>query len=153
MGEKGSDGGAGNVVDMSLKCRCRWRWDPAHDRMHSNGGWPFGGSGSPRPLIILLGFCVILGTVGLAFSWLILSPFRSLYLGSFLACQNDNEGSWAVGMYFGSSPFSLRPIEQVQFSSFFFRYRYLWDGISSILSKSMYSREEVCRRSSFTIQF
>lgn len=115
MGEKGCGAGTGNVVDMSLKCRCRWRWDPAHDKLHSNGGWVSGGLGCPRPFIIFLGFCGILSIIGLAFSWLTLSPFRSLYLGPFSGCQTDNEGSWAVGMYFGSSPFSLRPIEQGNF--------------------------------------
>eukprot|EP00250_Pteridium_aquilinum_P002465 c12685_g2_i1 orf=769-3075(+) len=115
MGEKGCGSSVGNVVDMSLKCRCRWRWDPAHDRTHPNGGWAFGGSTCPPPSIFFLGFCIILGTIGLAFSWLTLSPFRSHYLGPFSGCQDDNEGSWAVGMYFGSDPFSLRPIEQGNF--------------------------------------
>ncbi|KAJ6727349.1 EXOSTOSIN HEPARAN SULFATE GLYCOSYLTRANSFERASE -RELATED [Salix purpurea] len=30
-----------------------------------------------------------------------------------LGCQEDNEGSWSIGVYYGDSPFSLKPIESM----------------------------------------
>ena len=38
--------------------------------------------------------------------------------------QEDNEGSWSVGVFYGDSPFSLKPIEAV---SFFFCFCF-WVG-------------------------
>lgn len=63
------------------------------------------------------------------FSFVVLGSIGSLY-GRFmlaanvrtgitaLGCEEDNEGSWAIGIYYGDSPFSLKPIEAV--GSFFF---------------------------------
>lgn len=46
------------------------------------------------------------------YAWLTFSPFSQPAFGSVkLGCQRDNEGSWSVGLFFGSSPLSLRPIE------------------------------------------
>lgn len=64
------------------------------------------------------------------FSFVVLGSIGSLY-GRFmlaanvctgitaLGCEEDNEGSWAVGIYYGDSPFSLKPIEAVGSFSFF----------------------------------
>nr|XP_043613491.1 glucosamine inositolphosphorylceramide transferase 1 [Erigeron canadensis] len=30
-----------------------------------------------------------------------------------IGCQEDNEGSWGIGVYYGDSPFSLKPIEHM----------------------------------------
>lgn len=60
------------------------------------------------------------------FSFVVLGSIGSLYARFMLAanvctgitalgCQDDNEGSWAIGIYYGDSPFSLKPIEAVGF--------------------------------------
>lgn len=60
------------------------------------------------------------------FSIVVLGAIGSLYARFMLAanvrtgitapgCQSDNEGSWAIGIYYGDSPFSLKPIESVCF--------------------------------------
>jgi len=58
------------------------------------------------------------------YGWLVFSkPYsRSTNVGvglNSLGCQEDNEGSWSIGVFYGDSPFSLKPIEAV---SFFFPY-------------------------------
>lgn len=30
-----------------------------------------------------------------------------------IGCQEDSEGSWSIGVFYGDSPFSLKPIEDV----------------------------------------
>lgn len=55
--------------------------------------------------------------VGVLFSWLVFSPYKSLSGAVIAGCQPDNEGSWSIGLYRGSSPFSLQPLEAV--STFF----------------------------------
>ena len=34
---------------------------------------------------------------------------------SLCGCREDNEGSWSIGVFYGDSPFSLKPIEAVSF--------------------------------------
>ncbi|PWA96354.1 glycosyl hydrolase, five-bladed beta-propellor domain-containing protein [Artemisia annua] len=46
----------------------------------------------------------------------------SAYYGyNSMGCQEDNEGSWGIGVYFGNSPFSLKPIEDMN----------IWDNRSA----------------------
>lgn len=50
------------------------------------------------------------------YGWLVFSkPYsRSTNVGvglNSLGCQEDNEGSWSIGVFYGDSPFSLKPIE------------------------------------------
>lgn len=57
---------------------------------------------------------VVLGSIGTLYSRFMLTP--SVRTGiTMLGCQEDNEGSWSVGIYYGDSPFSLKPIEDVGF--------------------------------------
>jgi len=56
------------------------------------------------------------------YGWLVFSkPYsRSTNVGvglNSLGCQEDNEGSWSIGVFYGDSPFSLKPIEAVSFFS------------------------------------
>ncbi|PNX74597.1 glycosyltransferase family protein, partial [Trifolium pratense] len=44
------------------------------------------------------------------YGWLAFSPSVHSSLSPF-GCQDDNEGSWSIGIFFGDSPFSLKPIE------------------------------------------
>lgn len=50
--------------------------------------------------------------VGGFYFWLVVSSFRLPDSGA-AGCRPDGEGSWAVGMFYGSSPLALRPIELV----------------------------------------
>ncbi|KAF8397794.1 hypothetical protein HHK36_016717 [Tetracentron sinense] len=80
---------------MSLKCWCRWRW--GHCFL------------SATFLFFLASFAVF-GSVATLYAWLAFSPYDRPVLSS-LACQEDNEGSWSIGVFYGDSPFSLKPIE------------------------------------------
>ncbi|CAI9759790.1 unnamed protein product [Fraxinus pennsylvanica] len=68
--------------------------------------------------------CVLSSTFAyFLFSFLVLGSIGSLYARLILAanvrgeaslgCQEDNEGSWSIGVFYGDSPFSLKPIEDV----------------------------------------
>ena len=94
MGEK-------DVVDMSLKVKCRWRWNDRAINISS----------SSSSFIFFLLLCAMLGSIGLALSWFTVSPFTKSHPPR--CCFDDNEGSWSIGLFFGSDPFSLKPIELV----------------------------------------
>ncbi|XP_047954608.1 glucosamine inositolphosphorylceramide transferase 1 isoform X2 [Salvia hispanica] len=56
------------------------------------------------------------------FSFVVLGSIGGLYArfmvaanvrGAAHGCEEDNEGSWAIGVYYGDSPFSLKPIEEM----------------------------------------
>lgn len=52
----------------------------------------------------------MLGSIAGIYAWLMFTP--NVQKGfSFLGCQEDNEGSWSIGVFYGVSPFSLKPIE------------------------------------------
>ncbi|GLT66757.1 hypothetical protein SLA2020_391060 [Shorea laevis] len=88
----------------------------------ANGGGG-GGSGTRGCRILASGlvFCVVCfvlyGLIAVLYAWVVLKPFSSTSYARaglpWLGCQEDNEGSWAIGVYYGDSPFSLKPIETV----------------------------------------
>ncbi|KAJ4971522.1 hypothetical protein NE237_004621 [Protea cynaroides] len=90
-----SGGNSSSCCDMSLKCRCRWRWD------HCFLSTTF--------LFFLCSF-FLFGFVATFFAWLTFPPYERPTLHS-LGCQEDSEGSWSIGIFYGDSPFSLKPIE------------------------------------------
>ncbi|PSR98053.1 Glycosyltransferase family protein 64 protein [Actinidia chinensis var. chinensis] len=55
---------------------------------------------------------LILGSIATLYFWIIFAPHIRTSLSP-LACREDNEGSWAIGVFYGDSPFSLKPIENV----------------------------------------
>ncbi|KAI5077385.1 hypothetical protein GOP47_0007209 [Adiantum capillus-veneris] len=60
----------------------------------------------------------VVTSLAFIFSWLTFSPFGQPLLNSAeLGCQPDNEGSWSIGLFFGGSPLSLQPIEQVNINN------------------------------------
>ncbi|GAB2250513.1 hypothetical protein Droror1_Dr00016763 [Drosera rotundifolia] len=99
----GGGGGGGSGCDMSMKCWCRWRlsrqclFSPA--------------------FFFFIGSFLLLGCVATFYAWLVFSPFTRPMMAAAMAatmasgCREDNEGSWSVGVFFGDSPFDLRPIE------------------------------------------
>ncbi|GMG99453.1 hypothetical protein Nepgr_001293 [Nepenthes gracilis] len=102
-GGGGSGGGSsgGSCCDMSLKCWCRWRLS------HHCFLYP--------AFIFFLAAFLLLGSVATLYAWLFFTPFaRPPYVRTGLAsmgCQEDNEGSWSIGVFYGDSPFTLKPIE------------------------------------------
>ncbi|RWW78726.1 hypothetical protein BHE74_00013043 [Ensete ventricosum] len=57
---------------------------------------------------------LLLGSTVALFAWLTFSPFpKTLPISpsSASGCRPDGEGSWSIGLFYGDSPFSLKPIE------------------------------------------
>lgn len=64
----------------------------------------------PPAASFLLATAATAALVGGFYFWLVVSSFRLPDSGA-VGCRPDGEGSWAVGMFYGSSPLALRPIE------------------------------------------
>ncbi|KAL9388450.1 hypothetical protein Peur_017055 [Populus x canadensis] len=104
--------------NTSMRCWCRWRWENHHQQQQQHNVLR-------RRLVSLvfssgftffLGYLVLYGSIGMFYAWLMFSkPYlRSTNAGvglKSLGCQEDNEGSWSIGVFYGDSPFSLKPIE------------------------------------------
>ncbi len=98
-----------------MKCRCRWRWTSdglclkCHDKLQLRG------CGLSSTLLFFLSSLLLFSALGILFAWLAFPPFqhRPLDGKGIAGCQPDNEGSWAIGVYSGKSPFSLEPLEMV----------------------------------------
>jgi hypothetical protein len=58
---------------------------------------------------------VLLGWIASLYARFLLTPNVRASLTT-LGCREDNEGSWSIGVFYGDSPFTLKPIEQVGFS-------------------------------------
>lgn len=56
---------------------------------------------------------------------------------SALGCREDNEGSWSIGVFYGDSPFTLKPIEEVgsDFSLFPSSFTHFGSGFSFLWSR------------------
>lgn len=101
-----SGGGVGGGVNGSGKsCGGGWKWQQRHLRLVSSG------------FVFFLGCFVLLGSIATLYAWLAFTPpyVRTDGGVSSLGCQEDNEGSWSIGVFYGDSPFSLKPIETVSF--------------------------------------
>ncbi|KAL3621417.1 hypothetical protein CASFOL_036329 [Castilleja foliolosa] len=61
-------------------------------------------------LSYLLFSFVVLGSIGVFYAKYIVTPNVRAGITA-IGCREDNEGSWALGVYYGESPFSLKPIE------------------------------------------
>ncbi|RAL43656.1 hypothetical protein DM860_017512 [Cuscuta australis] len=66
------------------------------------------------PTAFFLAAFVLLGSIAGLYSRFVVMPKARV---STMGCREDNEGSWAVGVFYGDSPFSLRPIEDMNISS------------------------------------
>ncbi|XP_054785479.1 glucosamine inositolphosphorylceramide transferase 1-like [Prosopis cineraria] len=99
----GGGGGSGSCCDMTVKCSCRWRLESHHHlykRLFSS-------------CFVFFFVCLVLfGSIATLYVWLVFTPSFRTVLSSF-GCQKDNEGSWSIGIFYGDSPFSLKPIEAV----------------------------------------
>lgn len=75
--------------------RLRW-W-----RVHDNGG-------VSSTLSFLFVSFMVFSSIGFLYTYTMYkSPNYSV------GCEEDSEGSWSIGVFYGDSPFSLKPIETV----------------------------------------
>ena len=110
--------------DMSIKCRIMWRREHEFLLCSYCNETPstcpcFLGSSS---MMFFAGSLLLFGALGMIFAWLTFTPFmysNAVFDSSQISCQPDNEGSWSIGIFFGETPFSLRPIELVMTSQTF----------------------------------
>ncbi|KDO55308.1 hypothetical protein CISIN_1g045656mg [Citrus sinensis] len=108
---------------------CKWRW-PQQQQQHvaknnnnsnnnnslkGGGGAGFGGRRlvlSSSGYFFVVWCFVVYVFVGFLYGWLALKKPYTVAAGlSSFGCQEDSEGSWSIGVFFGNSPFSLKPIE------------------------------------------
>lgn len=75
-------------------------------RVHDNGG-----GHSPTVHYLFVSF-LLCSSVGVFYIFYLFNNPNLNYNNS-LGCQEDNDGSWAIGAFYGDSPFSLKPIEDV----------------------------------------
>jgi len=101
-----SNSGSGSCCDMSVKCSCRWRLENQqyYKRLFSSG------------FVFFFGCFVLFGSIATLYGWVAFSPAVRTSLSGY-GCRDDNEGSWSIGIFYGDSPFSLKPIEAVSFFS------------------------------------
>ncbi|KAK9059817.1 hypothetical protein SSX86_020521 [Deinandra increscens subsp. villosa] len=98
----GNTGGASDKTHGS-----RWR-------VHDNGG------GVSSTVHYLFFWFLVCSSVGVFYIFYLFSNPNLNYKNS-IGCQEDNEGSWGIGVFYGDSPFSLKPIEAMN----------IWDNKSA----------------------
>ncbi|KAJ0525373.1 putative hexosyltransferase [Helianthus annuus] len=76
--------------------RARW-W-----RVHDNGG-------ASSTISFLCVSFMLFSSIGLLYTNMMYNGNN--YESGSVGCQPDSEGSWAIGVFYGDSPFSLKPIE------------------------------------------
>lgn len=98
--------GGGGANGSTSSCGCGWKWQQRHIRLVSSG------------FVFFFGCFVLFGSIATLYAWLAFTPQYVRTVGgvSSLGCQEDNEGSWSIGVFYGDSPFSLKPIESVSSS-------------------------------------
>lgn len=97
MGSSPIVSGTGTSGGGGWRCRLFSRW--RHDHFLSTFSFFFSAF-------------LLLGSIGTLYAWYLCAP--NAYKGlSSIGCQQDNEGSWSIGVFYGDSPFSLKPIEDI----------------------------------------
>ncbi|KAL3649670.1 Glucosamine inositolphosphorylceramide transferase 1 [Castilleja foliolosa] len=95
-----------------------WRWHNSNGGGKSNCASGKNGIGNQNNESCVLSSAfvyfvfsfVVLGSIGGFYARYMVTP--NVHTGiTALGCREDNEGSWALGVYYGESPFSLKPIE------------------------------------------
>ncbi|CDO99835.1 unnamed protein product [Coffea canephora] len=82
------------------------------------GGWCSNNSGNNESCVLSWSFgyflfaFLMLGWIASLYGRLMLTPNVRTTLST-LGCQEDGEGSWSIGVFYGDSPFSLKPIEDM----------------------------------------
>ncbi|KAL8538755.1 hypothetical protein ACS0TY_000676 [Phlomoides rotata] len=108
----GASGGGGGVGG--------WRWFNGNGGGKGNSVITKNGNGNHNNEACLLSSTfayflvsfVVLGSIGSMYARYVLTANVRTGITA-LGCQDDSEGSWALGIFFGDSPFSLKPIEDM----------------------------------------
>ncbi|KAL2249344.1 glycosyltransferase family protein 64 protein C5 [Sesamum indicum] len=94
----------------------RWFWHSSNGGGKSSNSTSKNGSHNHEACVLSSAFAyflfsfVVLGSIGNLYARFMLTPNARTGITA-LGCQEDNEGSWALGVFYGDSPFSLKPIE------------------------------------------
>ncbi|EXB58473.1 hypothetical protein L484_005207 [Morus notabilis] len=100
-GGSGGVGGGGSCCHVSMKCWCRWRCHHRLQRCLLSSGFVFS-----------VACLALFGSLATLYARFAFAPGVRTTTGlSSFGRHDDNEGSWSVGVFFGDSPFSLKPIE------------------------------------------
>lgn len=89
-----------------------------HHRYKYLSNYGGGGSSGRRRFLFFASCFGLYAIVAATYAWLTFPPHigRTDHVStSSLGCREDNEGSWSIGVFYGDSPFSLKPIESVSF--------------------------------------
>ncbi|KAJ0046206.1 hypothetical protein Pint_05925 [Pistacia integerrima] len=111
-GDGGIDGGGGGGgAANGCSCWCRWGWKHVNNHGHvGRSRFMFSSSG----FVFFVWCFIVYGFVGLLYGWLVVKkPYANTGMVQPFGCREDSEGSWAIGVFYGHSPFSLKPIETV----------------------------------------
>ncbi|CAH2074162.1 unnamed protein product [Thlaspi arvense] len=93
----------------------------AHNNNHNHHRYKYlpnygGGGSSGRRFLFFVACFGFYALVAATYAWLTFPPHigRTDHVSSSsLGCREDNEGSWSIGIFYGDSPFSLKPIETI----------------------------------------
>ncbi|KVI06861.1 EXTL2, alpha-1,4-N-acetylhexosaminyltransferase [Cynara cardunculus var. scolymus] len=91
---------SGQTIGGTTEKTHRLRWW----RVHDNGG-------VSSTLSFLLGSFMVLSSIGFLYTYMVYK--NPIVNNNSLGCEEDSEGSWGIGVFYGDSPFSLKPIEAV----------------------------------------
>ncbi|KAK4493237.1 hypothetical protein RD792_017894 [Penstemon davidsonii] len=104
----GSSGGGGGW--------CRWRRNGSGG--NKNGNFNISNNNNYEGCVLSSTFAyfvfsfVVLGLIGNLYGrYMLIANVRAGI--NVVGCAEDNEGSWSIGVFFGDSPFSLKPIESM----------------------------------------
>ncbi|XP_042018054.1 glucosamine inositolphosphorylceramide transferase 1-like [Salvia splendens] len=78
-----------------------------------NGSRESCGGGASSTFAFFLFSFVVLGSIGGLYARFMVAANVRAGVTAPHGCEEDNEGSWAIGVYYGDSPFSLKPIEEM----------------------------------------
>ncbi|KAH6838275.1 glycosyltransferase family protein 47 [Perilla frutescens var. hirtella] len=95
-----------------------WRWHGGNGsgKINSNSSKSGNGNGNNEACVLSSTFAyfllsvVVLGAIGSLYGRYMVTPNVRTGITA-PGCLDDSEGSWALGVFYGDSPFSLRPIE------------------------------------------
>lgn len=110
-------GGSSIVAPAGTGGGNRWwsRRSTSNGSSSSNGGGVGNGKKNETFNLAFLYFVcafLVLGVVGSVYARFMFTPnVRGIF--KTMGCLEDDEGSWSVGVFYGDSPFSLKPIEDV----------------------------------------
>lgn len=95
---------------------CRWRWLNSNNGTKNstikNGNNNYGPCFLSSTFAYFLLAFAFLGSIGCLYAKFMLTANWLTGITT-MGCLSDNEGSWAIGVFYGDSPFNLKPIEDV----------------------------------------